>query len=70
MAERCVTAGVDITAEAATVLISCEDADRIVDALCSAAASSRAISLEDLARDLMSAIRAVRAGSRSLLSGE
>ena len=69
MAERW-TSGAVTGAEAATVLISCEDADRIVDALCSAAASSRAISLEDLARDLMSAIRAVRAGSRSLLSGE
>lgn len=64
------TSGAVTDAEAATVLISCEDADRIVDALCIAAASSRAISLEDLARDLMSAIRAVRAGSRSLLSGE
>jgi hypothetical protein len=70
MAERCVTAGDGITSEAVNVILSCEDADRIVDALCIAAASSRAISLEDLARDLMSAIRAVRAGSRSLLSGE
>ena len=69
MAERW-TSGAVTDAEAATVLISCEDADRIVDALCIAAASSRAISLEDLARDLMSAIRAVRAGSQSLLSGE
>lgn len=33
MAERCVAAGVDITAEAVTVRISREDADRIVDAL-------------------------------------
>lgn len=39
MAERCVAAGVDITAEAVTVRISREDADRIVDALHTLASS-------------------------------
>ena len=60
-------------AEAVTVLISVEDADRIADALCAAAASGTAPcvgGLEDLARELMRAIQTVRAGSHSLLSGE
>lgn len=39
MAERCVAAGVDITAEAVTVRISREDSDRIVDALHTLASS-------------------------------
>jgi hypothetical protein len=39
MAERCVTAGDGITSEAVNVILSCEDADRIVDALHTLASS-------------------------------